>query len=163
MRTKVDLSSFLQIRSTGNPVVINGTNRVVSSLAVFPFITCIAAGGPVSPYLFPTVWRPEHGLCWQRGGNLPAGSEGWIMLLSGFNQQSASVTIPYNNGCQNGDLIDPLQVSSTDVPAAEIRSLMTKHWKCILQIFDTSANDSLRVCQRRSCTDPNRHKHGWNP
>lgn len=51
---------------------------MVPCLEVFPFITHIAAGGPISPCLFPTVWRPEHALCWQRAGNLPAGSEEWI-------------------------------------------------------------------------------------
>lgn len=32
---------------------------------------------------------------------------------------------PYNNGRQNGDLIDPLQVASADVPASENRQPIT--------------------------------------
>lgn len=162
MRTSVDLSSFLQIRSKGNLVEINSF-LAPGCLQVFPFTTCIAAGGPISPCLFPTVWRPEHALCWQRAGNSPAGSEEWINC----NVTRLSALRVMNNFSQQWPPEWGLDRSTSGFqhwcPSSWNKQYSHRTWYMHqVQISDTSANDSLRVCQWCSCTDPNAHKHGWN-
>lgn len=59
--------------------------------------------------------------------------ENGLTATSGIIQlMNVSWTVSYNNGRQNGDLIDPLQVASTDIPAAETSSTVTVHGACIM-------------------------------
>lgn len=143
----MDLSSFLQIKSASNRVVILASQDGILFKSI-PFHYPYCCRGSSFPVFVSHSFeaRTRTMLTNRRKFTCRFQKNGLIASL-GFPLQYVSLTVSYNNGCQDRDLIDPLQVSSTDVPAAEIRSIMTIHDKCIMQILDTSANDSLCVCQ----------------